>query len=152
MNGLEQFAAVLALLDQVFTPAFAIAITRRLGDPAQRVAADVGEDGILIAISILVLRLVFSMLRLNIFRFSSGLIHRSGRLRHRLCFNIQHHADRLRQIHEAHRRLATQSVLNGLPFRGKFGERIINGAARFGGIVDQQGHRRFHAGIRSQRQ
>ena len=152
-NRLEQLVAVLTLLDQMLPPALAVAVTGRFGDPAQRIAAQIGQRGSA------VLRIVLGRLVTVFFREgdrwgfgSGGLVHRLDRLRRRFRFAFQRQADRLWQIHEAHRDVVLQAVADRLPFRGEFGEGIVDGATRFGGIVQQQRHRRFHVGVGGQRQ
>ena len=141
----------------MFPPALAVTVTGRFGDPAQRVAAKIGRSASIVFL-IVFSRRVSAFFREDDRRRFAGtgigdnLVHRFDRFRRGFRRDLQRQADRLRQIHEAHRDVVLQTVADRLPFRGKFGEGIVNGAARFGGVVQQQRHRRFHARVGGQRQ
>ena len=146
-DRLKQLAAVLAQFNLMFPPAFAIAITGRFRDPAQRIAAQFGplwasrrRRGI---------RRLCD--RLDCFHLISAI---GSRFRHSRCcrVDLQRQAHRLRQVHEAHRHALLQAIADCLPFRGKAGEGVIDGVARFAGIVQQQRHRRPQVRINHQRQ
>ena len=102
-NRGEQVLTILTLLDRVFPPLLAAAVTRCLPQPAQRVMTEVG---------FIPLTATFPKSCCGEGRFDS------------FPFFSQRQRMGLRQVHELHRNALPQGVANRLPFGREFGEGV----------------------------